>query len=139
MTPLEALVEKHKITVEVWPTPSLMTWERAMEFPGGTAWSVSFKREGPSTTDNFLSKKLYDVEFFTGSAIETLPSAADVLSCLCSDARARDMTFKEFCQEFGYDEDSRCAERTWSKCKALAEKLRWFLGDEFEEFCNAEH
>ena len=39
-----------------------------------------------------------------------IPSAYDVLTCLSKDDPG---TFKDFCGNFGYDEDSRTAERTY--------------------------
>ena len=50
-------------------------------------------------------------DFFTGFAIREKPSATD----------------------------SRSAERTYKACKALAPRLRRFLGEDFEEVCRAEH
>ena len=40
------------------------------------------------------------------------------------DAICGDLPFDDFCAEFGYDTDSRKAERTWRACKRAAEKLR---------------
>lgn len=81
------------------------------------------------------------VPFYTGSAWTKEPDAADVLSCLCSDAtsveNARD--FAEWCNEFGYDVDSRRAYRTWQECKRNATKVRRLLGDDFDIFANGEH
>lgn len=65
------------------------------------------------------------------------PDLRGVLDCLCSDAEAGEMSFEEFCGEFGYDEDSRTAERTWKECqKSGAKVLRLFDLDELREMLN---
>ena len=59
----------------------------------------------------------------------TPPSVADLLGCLSSEAssyeQARD--FADFCSEFGYDTDSRKAEREYHGCGETAKKLRALL------------
>ena len=79
------------------------------------------------------------VPFYCGPAITREPSAADVLYCLCSDTRAGEQDFGEFCSELGYDQDSRKAERIWKACVRTAPKVRRFLGDNFDAVANAEH
>jgi hypothetical protein len=60
------------------------------------------------------------------------PELADVLDCLASDSagleNARD--FEDWCGEYGYDTDSRKAERTYRTVQRQAKKLRAFLGDD---------
>ena len=70
------------------------------------------------------------VPFSCGSACGK-PDAATVLDCLCSDATFPD-TFEDFCSEFGYDTDSRRAERTFKACLKTRDELREFLGDDFD-------
>jgi hypothetical protein len=96
------------------------------------------------------------VDFRTGTGIEAParpgvahrgvgPSAADVISCLCSDAQtAEDCTdFANFCSEFGYEFKSaaeiRAAERAYRGCVEIAPKIRALLGADFNAFANAEH
>lgn len=68
------------------------------------------------------------------------PTAADVLSSLCSDARSADrVTFEDWCSEFGYDTDSRRAEKTYLACVEINAKLHALLGEDFDLFANAEH
>ena len=60
------------------------------------------------------------------------PEVADVLSCLASDSTSADESFEDWCSEFGYDTDSRRAERTWRIVGKQAERLEKFLGaDEY--------
>ncbi len=57
------------------------------------------------------------------------PTADEVLDCLASDSRsADDCSFEQWCSEFGYDTDSRQAERTYQACHHSAVRLQNFLG-----------
>lgn len=93
-------------------------------------WMVRLKYRGRQLT----------VPFWTGSAITADPDAEGVLDCLISDATAYDNArdFEDFCAEFGYDTDSRRAERTYRECGALSARVHKFLGDDFEAFALAE-
>lgn len=79
--------------------------------------------------------------FHQGLAHSKPPTAADVLYCLASDARGVEhATFEDFCSEYGYDTDSRKAERLYEACKRTSKQMRDLFGDEtFEEIANAEH
>jgi len=99
-----------------------------------------WKRESnPWTVTLRFQRRRLTVPFWTGSLITTEPTAADVLSCLCSDARGGESTFEEFCSDFGYDTDSRKAERLYRECERSAKRVRQFLGDAFDEVANASH
>lgn len=52
------------------------------------------------------------------------PHAADVLYSLLMDGSALDQSFDEWCADFGYDTDSRKAERIFDACRDNARKLR---------------
>jgi hypothetical protein len=86
-----------------------------------------------------FDRRTLTVPFYMGSAHTEEPSAADVLMCLASDARCGEDSFEDFCSDLGYDQDSRKAEKTWRACKAIAPRLRRFLGDSFDRVANAEH
>jgi hypothetical protein len=80
------------------------------------------------------SKQL-TIPFSQGSLIEQEPTAADVLSCLISDSSSVETAdFEDWCREFGYDTDSRKAEKTYQTCLNQRDKLVSFLGaDAFED------
>jgi hypothetical protein len=63
------------------------------------------------------------------------PTAEDVLDCLASDSSSIEnaFDFEEWASNFGYDTDSREAERTYRACERQAGKLKRFLGDEAYE------
>jgi len=75
-----------------------------------------------------------ETPFKQGTAHADAPTAAEVLSCLLSDSQAIDQTFEEWCDNFGYDPDSRAAEATFLACRSTSHKLHNFLGDDYEQF-----
>lgn len=59
------------------------------------------------------------------------PTLDDVLSCLILDASAIDAgSFEDWAQEFGYDTDSRAAEKIYDACVKTALQLRSMLGND---------
>lgn len=75
---------------------------------------------------------------FTGKFWQSLandgqdPSAYDVLSSLSGDINCPD-NFSDFCADFGYDEDSRKAERLFKICDKFSRRLRAFFTEEERE------
>lgn len=65
------------------------------------------------------------------------PRIEEVLDCLASDGSGVENSrgnFSEWCDEYGYDADSRRAERTFNATVKQTDKLRNLLGEEaFEE------
>lgn len=51
------------------------------------------------------------------------PTIEDVLYCLLSDSDANSMSFSEWCDMFGYDNDSLKARKTYDACQENADKL----------------
>ena len=64
------------------------------------------------------------------------PKAAELLECLASDTAGIEnykSDFATWCGEYGYDTDSRKAERTFDACLHAAGRLKRFLGDDLYE------
>jgi hypothetical protein len=59
------------------------------------------------------------------------PKPAEVLDCLASDASGLEnaQDFEDWCAEYGYDTDSRKAERIYKAIQRQAESLKRLLGD----------
>lgn len=128
---LEILCRKHRISARATYGNSAACpddWS-----PPPTPWTVRLTRRDGST------RRTLTVPFWTGPASTKEPSAADVLSCLISDATFGEQSFENFCHELGYDTDSRRAEVTYNQCRRLAPKVRRFLGDLFDDFASAQH
>jgi hypothetical protein len=80
--------------------------------------------------------KMVDHDFLNNGKSDTIhypeaPTAYDVLACL---QKYEVGTFENFCGEFGYDEDSRTAERLYKAvCKEFDDVERLWSVDEIEQ------
>lgn len=86
-----------------------------------------------------FNRKQLTVPFSCGYGIEKEPDEADVLDCLASDASGDFRDFESWCSDYGYDTDSRKAEKTFKAIVPQTDKLKKFLGDKlFTELLNAD-
>ena len=72
-------------------------------------------------------------EFWASNNSPEVRSPSDLRSafeCFLSDAIAGMQTFEEFCGDFGYDTDSRKAERTWKACQRAYLKASHLCGSD---------
>ena len=88
-------------------------------------WRCRLRNDGKSMT----------VYFSKGSGHNgAAPTLDEVLETLASDSagvdNARD--FEDWCSEYGYDTDSRKAERTYKAIEKQAIALRNLLGDDYD-------
>ena len=74
--------------------------------------------------------KSFGLYFSQGSAEP--PTVAEVLNCLASDASSYEnaSTFEDWASEFGFDTDSRKAEKSYRAVKRQAKQLKRVIGDE---------
>ena len=86
-------------------------------------WRVALRYQG----------RKYECDYFGGAAVEN-PTAADVVYSLCSDVRSHEND--EYGELF---EDSSEAIKFYKSLEIEAPKIRAFLGDDFDEFTEAEH
>lgn len=93
-----------------------------------TGWTCTLRYEG----------RRYTFDFWQGAAISGEPDAVGVLECLLSDAQGGDQTFGDFCNEYGYDTNSRKAEATWRACQKAMVSMKRLLGADYETFLYAE-
>jgi len=88
------------------------------------------------TVTNTDTKQRCTFEFWASISNPELSTEYDVLNafyCFVGDAISGKMDFDEFCSEFGFDNDSRTAERTWKACKRATAKLeRIYSGDIYD-------
>lgn len=78
-------------------------------------------------------------EFWASMANPELNSEYDILNafyCLVSDAIAGSENFEDFCSNFGYDTDSKTAEKIYRKCKKQLEKLSKIYDGDIYDFAN---
>ena len=83
-------------------------------------------------------RRRYSFDYWMGRALTREPTALDCLDSLLSDAQAGESSFDDFCANFGYDADSRKAERLHKRCGRIAKAMRRLLGDDFETFLHAD-
>jgi len=90
---------------------------------------VSMKRDGQKIAFPF-GLSVNDTEKIMAGTFEEWETLYNVLSCCGSDFFIPE-TFKDFCYEFGYDEDSRReAQRTFRACRIQSAKLHKIFTDE---------
>jgi hypothetical protein len=73
------------------------------------------------------------IPFFMGQALTHEPTDKDVLPCLLSDYSVVDESFEDFCANFGYDEDSRKAEKIYKQCVKNGKKLERLFGPDLNK------
>lgn len=71
--------------------------------------------------------------FWTGITC-SLPVCFDAAYCVISDAQGvnNSRSFEDWCGDYGYDSDSRTAERTYKQCTKQSDKLQALLGEDYE-------
>lgn len=85
---------------------------------GAGVWDVELRFE----------RRTMRVAYHTGPFCGA-PTLAEVVACVAGDTTfAINNTFQEWCEEMGYDTDSRSAERSYHECLAQGRKLRKLLG-----------
>lgn len=60
----------------------------------------------------------------------------NAFECFISDSLAAEQDFDSFCAEFGYDNDSRTAERIYKECEKSLAKARLIIDGDLYEFAN---
>jgi len=79
-----------------------------------------------------MGRKQMTVYFSQGYGISHEPKTADVLNCLADDSAgvSNARSFEEWAEEYGYDTDSRKAEKAYNVCVKQAARLLSFLGED---------
>lgn len=85
----------------------------------------------------FYEKRSFSFDYWQGTGIPEDPTAAGCLESLLSDASCSE-DFGDFCSEFGYDTDSRNAEKIHKGCLKVAKSMKRLLGKDFEKFMESE-
>lgn len=67
-------------------------------------------------------------------AVPRAPTLTEVLSSLALDARLGDQLFEDFCDDLGYDSDSRKAFASYEACQRMHYELRNLFGAKHQEF-----
>jgi hypothetical protein len=120
---LDAFIAEHGIMMTAEPADSNPNTEPGDWARDAHHWICVFKKPGDG-------RRSMRVPFSQGSAHTEPPTAAEVLNCLALDASgyANAQSFEDWCVEYGYDTDSRKAERTYKAVERQADKLARFAG-----------
>lgn len=73
-------------------------------------------------------KPVLITEYSMGSAHKGKPKLESVLESLSMDISSARDSFQDFCDNCGYDQDSRKAESIYNACKAIAKDLEAVIG-----------
>jgi hypothetical protein len=82
-------------------------------------------------------KRTVALDFYAGSLVKDI-SVGDVVSCMVSDSSVARNGYSEFLSEFGY-EDTAKHRKTFDGCEKQLEKLQHLLGDDFDQFMEADN
>ena len=83
-----------------------------------------------------MGRRSMTVPFMCGIAYGEVTTAAVFGSVLRDANSVSSADFDEFCCMFGYDTDSRKAEKNYKACVSMDKKLKKFLGEEYNSFMN---
>jgi hypothetical protein len=124
----QEFISKHKLG---------MTCERINERKDQSEWGSATRHWSlriftPGIMDFTSEFTDFRVEFSQGSAHTKEPQLDEVLDCLASDAAGVENAnnFEDWCAEYGFDEDSRKAEKIYLAALDQAEALKNFLGSD---------
>lgn len=127
MKTLAEFIQKHHITMSV---------ERADTNPNYVADDDWMRSARHFKCTLRCGKRRMTLHFSQGCAHTKEPTVEDVLNCLASDSAGLDnsTTFESWCAEYGYDTDSRKAEKIYRACQKQRDQLERLIGDatEFE-------
>lgn len=83
--------------------------------------------------------KQYTTYFSMGYALKGRPTAEDVLNCLSQDVRGLADSFEEWADEYGYDSDSRSAEKMYRAINKQAQDIEnWLPENAYKQFLTLE-
>lgn len=81
-----------------------------------------------------FGRKTYSVDYWQGTGIKNKPTLEGVMESLFLDAESGNDSFEDFCSNFGYDTDSRNAEKIWNACQKTKKELSRLLGDQYGHY-----
>lgn len=123
VTTLTEWLEDNNVTMEAtWgsddPTPK--TFEHT------DAWTCEFKYQDRAINITFYMGLGYNGE---------LPDILRVITCILDDSASVDncSCFEEWADCYGWNPDSREAERVYNACKVNADKIAYLFGDKYSE------
>ena len=90
---------------------------------GASQWDDDTPRKDWRVT-LLMNGKTEEFVYHTGMGHKAAPAPTDVIACLASDAQNGSELFADFCDNLGYEADSRRALDIYLACQRTAERLR---------------
>lgn len=121
---MQGFISKHRIKAE-----SKMV-DRNPNMAADEDWSRQAHHYKVTISGVFHGRRKRLTTYFSmGSAFCKDPEAGEVLDCLASDAAGFENAqgFEDWASEYGYDTDSRKAERTYKAVEKATDRLKAFL------------
>lgn len=81
-------------------------------------------------------KRQMTIFFSKGFGLSGEPTAEEILNCVAMDYSEED--FEDWCGEYGYDTDSRKAEKVYKACKKQTKDAKRLLGENFDTLLECE-
>ena len=79
-------------------------------------------------------RNVMEIPYYMGLGLAGIePSLEDVMTSLSLDSLSTNMSFDDFCSEFGYDNDSIKALKLYEQCKEDDVRLRKLFGEDYDE------
>lgn len=100
---------------------------------GGVDIPDDFKNSDPWKVTLKYARAQMTIPFYKGAGhYGAEPTIEEVLDCLLMDYSSWDSAndFEDWANEFGYDTDSRKAEKIYKKVEKQSRRLKQFLGDD---------
>ncbi len=148
MTTIQEFIDEQQVTAEIVPAPTNPNMEGMVEgsyhfhatIKGSHGQMNTFYSVGPGIVEHWVTERRgktarQEVATFgeqrrLSLAKQYRPAVADILDCLAGDAGCIENSpaFNDFCDDMGYDTDSRKAKRTHEVILEQSAKLRSILG-----------
>lgn len=110
------------------------------EFKTGLAWQVVIPEIEYDPNSTLRKAKNEGKIIYTDSVNSrylVVPQPKDFMPCLIEDSQCSEMSFEDFCSEFGYDTDSIKAFRIYQDCSEIGKKLKKiFKPEELKDLLN---
>jgi len=115
---IDEFVKHHGLKMAV--TPVDVRPDGLMDTPGSNHYKITLR----------VGQHRMNLYYSMGPACTGGPKLPEVLDCLASDASGvlPDTSFEDWCSEYGYDTDSRTAEKIYKTCRIQTGNLAHLLG-----------
>ena len=111
---------------------STITYGNSVSFDSMDDW---MRKSHPWTVQLRYKRRQFTFPFYTGQ-LHGEPTTFDAAYCVLSDASGIESSlgFEDWAEMYGYDTDSRKAERLYNECVRISRNMKRLLGDDYHSF-----